>query len=174
MAALQRWALCTSNSRSSTVTLMSIESTDTYRSNFYVLTTCSPHNFDLVKSYGADYVVDYNSSTSITDLLAHAETNKSTMGPLTLCLDTISTEETALCCSKVLKPDQKRDHMSKRMYSAIRPFIPPLPGITTFITLGYSFLGEPGEQMGQKHPASQEDFESAKKFAIVEILRMAP
>ncbi|KAJ5113102.1 alcohol dehydrogenase [Penicillium angulare] len=28
---------------------------------FPIITTCSPHNFDLVKSYGADYVYDYKS-----------------------------------------------------------------------------------------------------------------
>ncbi|TLS21205.1 uncharacterized protein PpBr36_10640 [Pyricularia pennisetigena] len=33
-----------------------------------VVTTCSPHNFDLVKSYGADAVFDYHSPTCAEDI----------------------------------------------------------------------------------------------------------
>ena len=46
------------------------------------------------------------------------------------------------------------------------PFIPDLPGIKKVVALGYSFLGEDWEQMGQHHPASQDDFEAAKRFAM--------
>lgn len=138
-----------------------------YRSNFYVLTTCSPRNFDMVKSYGADYVVDYNSPTAITDLLTQAKENESTMGPLTLCLDCVSKEDTARFCEKVLNPNQEEDNSAGRTYSAILPFTPPLKGITSVTTLGYSFLGEEWEQFGKMNPASPEDFESSKKFAIL-------
>ncbi|KAI8630067.1 putative alcohol dehydrogenase [Xylariaceae sp. FL1651] len=37
-------------------------------SGLTVITTCSPHNFDLVKSFGADAVFDYKSSTCAADI----------------------------------------------------------------------------------------------------------
>ena len=37
-------------------------------SGLNVITTCSPHNFDLVKSLGADAVVDYKSPTCAADI----------------------------------------------------------------------------------------------------------
>ena len=97
----------------------------------------------MVQSYGADYVVDYHSATAISDLQSRARANESTMGPLTLCLDCISTEPTARFCAKVLDRAHSNDDDvggdAKKMYSAIAPFTPELPGITTVVTLGYSF-----------------------------------
>ena len=38
------------------------------RSGLTVLATCSPHNFDLVRSRGADHVFDYHDSVSISEI----------------------------------------------------------------------------------------------------------
>ncbi|CAI4215816.1 unnamed protein product [Parascedosporium putredinis] len=38
---------------------------------YSVVTTCSPHNFDLVKKYGADAVFDYHSPTCAADIKAY-------------------------------------------------------------------------------------------------------
>jgi len=38
------------------------------RSGLTVITTCSPHNFDLVKSLGADFAFDYKSPTCAADI----------------------------------------------------------------------------------------------------------
>jgi NADPH:quinone reductase-like Zn-dependent oxidoreductase len=35
---------------------------------YTLVTTCSPHNFDLVKSYGADAVYDYHSHSALEDI----------------------------------------------------------------------------------------------------------
>ncbi len=74
------------------------------RSNFYVLSTCSSHNVDLVKSSDADFVVDYNAATAVSELQSQVTANEPTMGPLTLYLDAISSKSTARFCSKVLDP----------------------------------------------------------------------
>lgn len=38
------------------------------RSGYNVVSTGSPHDFDLVKAYGADVVFDYNSPTCAADI----------------------------------------------------------------------------------------------------------
>jgi len=42
-------------------------------SGFEVLTTCSPSNFDYVKSLGADKVFDYNSPTCAADIRKYTD-----------------------------------------------------------------------------------------------------
>jgi NADPH:quinone reductase-like Zn-dependent oxidoreductase len=39
-----------------------------FRSGLTVLTTCSPHNFDLVRARGADHVFDYRDPVSISNI----------------------------------------------------------------------------------------------------------
>ncbi len=78
------------------------------RSNFYVLSTCSSHNVDLVKSFDADFVVDYNAATAVSELQPQVTANELTIRSLTLYLDAISSESTARFCSKVLDPPLER------------------------------------------------------------------
>ncbi|KEF58615.1 uncharacterized protein A1O9_06541 [Exophiala aquamarina CBS 119918] len=134
--------------------------------NFTVLTTSAPHNADLVRSYGADFVVDHYSPDAPAELLAIAKKNALALGPLTLCVDNISRADSAAFCAKVLAP-QDETQQSDVLYSVLTPLTPPLPGITTLPTVGYSFLGEEYEFMGQVVPASTEDFERARRFAVV-------
>lgn len=35
---------------------------------YKVVATCNPHNFELVKSYGADAVYDYHSASALNDI----------------------------------------------------------------------------------------------------------
>lgn len=85
---------------------------------------------------------------------------------MTLCVDNISREDSAAFCAKILTP-QGETHQSNILYSVLTPLTPALPGITTLPTVGYSFLGEAYEFMGQVYPASTEDFERARRFAAV-------
>lgn len=61
-----------------------------------VITTCSPHNFELARSYGADAVFDYTSPTCAADIRAR------TRNSLRLVLDCITTPETTLLCYAAL------------------------------------------------------------------------
>ncbi|KAF2165037.1 hypothetical protein M409DRAFT_67348 [Zasmidium cellare ATCC 36951] len=122
-------------------------------SNYEVITTCSPQNFELCKSFGAAHIFDYHDPETpkkILDLVGDS---------LNLCVDCISTEETGAFCAKVLAPKAK--------YSA--SLVPQCPreDVEMFSTPGFSFMGEPWEQFGVMNPASMEDFEYSKGFAIL-------
>ena len=56
------------------------------------ITTCSPHNFDLVKSYGAEAVFDYNSPTCAEDIRAYTNNH------LQYAVDCITSESTIKIC----------------------------------------------------------------------------
>ncbi|PWY81893.1 GroES-like protein [Aspergillus heteromorphus CBS 117.55] len=56
------------------------------------LTTCSPANFDLVRSYGAEMVYDYRSPTCAQDILADTDNN------LELALDPMTEAKTQRLC----------------------------------------------------------------------------
>lgn len=60
-----------------------------------VVTTCSPHSSDLVKSYGADAVYDYRSSTAVKDITQ-------AYSGITRALDCISTGSSTQFCADVL------------------------------------------------------------------------
>ncbi|KAB8238569.1 zinc-binding alcohol dehydrogenase family protein [Aspergillus alliaceus] len=68
-------------------------------SGYKVLTTCSPHNFDLVKRLGADAVFDYKDPNSA------AEIRKYTDNKLKLVLDTISLEASAKYCDQAISTE---------------------------------------------------------------------
>lgn len=66
------------------------------RCNLTVITTCSPRNFDLVKSYGADVVFDYKSPTCGADIRAH------TGNALDYALDCITEESSMKICYQAI------------------------------------------------------------------------
>lgn len=138
-----------------------------------VLSTSSPHNDSLVRSYGADVVVDHNSPSSATDLVT-------THGPIDWCVDTIGTPPTAEFCSTVLlggndqqqqqtDSSQPRQTTPKKIYSVLTPLTPePLPGdIATARTLGYAFLDEAYELLGQTFARDRAAFERSRDFMAV-------
>ena len=119
--------------------------------NFNIIATCSPRNFDLVRSYGAAHVFDYKNDCSIDGI------KELVQGELKLCVDCISTQGSAEYCASVLAPEA--------VYSSIGLARSPRSDITTHQTMGYSFLGEEWEQMGQSHPPCQDDFEFSMEFS---------
>lgn len=140
----------------------------------FVLSTASPKSHDLVKSYGADVVIDYHSPNATAELTAIADKNRHSLSSLDWCVDNISLPDTAAFCAQVLAPSSPSGADAttekagqEKLYSVLTPLTPDMPGVQTVRTLGYSFLGEEYEFMGQRMPASREDFESAKHFAIV-------
>lgn len=122
---------------------------------YKVLTTCSSHNSDFVKSLGADAVYDYN------DPECGKKINKDTNDSLQLIWDTICVDSSAKICAEALSSKPKG-----AKYGTILPM--KLPGrekdAETMFTFMYTIFNEPFEKSGRETPAMPEDFEFAKKF----------
>ncbi|RMZ90995.1 hypothetical protein DV736_g1773, partial [Chaetothyriales sp. CBS 134916] len=97
-------------------------------SGYKVVTTCSPRNFDLAKSFGADEVVDYKDPEAVEKV------KKIVGGQVKYVWDTISDQQTADFCGKVIAPGGK--------LGAIRSEVPKREDITITCTLGYTAIGE--------------------------------
>jgi NADPH:quinone reductase-like Zn-dependent oxidoreductase len=115
-----------------------------------VFATASPHNFDLVKSLGADEVFDYKDSE------CGAKIRKATDDNLKYVFDTISEGPSPAICAAALSSKGGK-------YSPLLP-VESLPGrddIKSKWTLAYTMFGE---DFSDSFPASQEDWEFGKKF----------
>ncbi|OCT48175.1 Protein TOXD [Cladophialophora carrionii] len=119
---------------------------------YTVLTTCSPRNFDYVKSLGAAEVFDYN------DKEAAAKIRQLTDDKLNLAWDTISEKDSARFCADALSTG------SGGRYGSILPVSCPRDDVESVSTLMYTIFGEPFKFGPQEFPAVDEDFEYAKKF----------
>jgi NADPH:quinone reductase-like Zn-dependent oxidoreductase len=73
------------------------------------ITVCSPHNFDLAKSYGATAVFDYKQPSCIEDIWKH------TRNSLKYVLDCVSEPETMEFCYKCFGRTGGK-------YSALEPY----------------------------------------------------
>ncbi|KAJ9615267.1 hypothetical protein H2200_001342 [Cladophialophora chaetospira] len=120
---------------------------------YRVITTCSPRNFDLVKSLGAEEAFDYNDSEAATKIKDY------TKGDLKYIWDTISLEPTAKLSAEVLS--------SGGIYGAILTVKFPRDDAKTTHSLGYTAVGEPIEKGGMKRENNEGDFEFAKKWIQV-------
>lgn len=121
-----------------------------------VIATASAHNFDLVKSLGADEVFDYTSSTCAGDIKNY------TKGELTLAFDCISKGSSTQICVEAL---------SDR--GGIYTTLLPVPGdkvkaindkVENKSTLAYTAIGEAFQFGPQQFPAIPPHFDFAKKF----------
>jgi NADPH:quinone reductase-like Zn-dependent oxidoreductase len=120
-------------------------------SGYTVLTTCSPRNFDLVESLGADAVFDYSDPKSA------AEIRRCTNNNLKLVLDTISTKETAKFCDDAISTNGGE-------YTALLNIGIERENVNDRWTLGYTAVGEDftfGPQLWAANPGHKE---FAEKF----------
>lgn len=133
-------------------------------SGYKVVSTSSPHNFDLVKTYGADVVFDYNSPTCAADI------RELTDNKLYYVFDIVSETASAKICTDALSSNSTA---RKPIYSALLPQLIELPrdDVENTFTFAYTFAGEGYTGGPFVLPPSAEDFEFSKKFArIVEKL----
>ncbi|KAK2739934.1 hypothetical protein FQN55_009108 [Onygenales sp. PD_40] len=120
-------------------------------SNFEIITTCSPANFALVKTLGADHVFDYNDPTSPSAIRTLAG------GSLSLCIDCFSQQTSYQFCSSVLK--QGATHVT------ISPVQNDRADLDFKFCMGVLYFNAPFALQEQTLEAPQEAFESAVEFA---------
>lgn len=123
-------------------------------SGYKVLTTCSPHNFDFVKSLGADAVYDYRDSE------CGKKINKDTNNSLKLIWDTISLEASAKICAEALSSDS----IDTRYGSILPVKLPGRTDVPSKFTFMYTIFNDAFTKAGRETPSVPEDFEFAKKF----------
>ncbi|KAK5048622.1 hypothetical protein LTR84_005713 [Exophiala bonariae] len=121
------------------------------------ITTCSPHNFDLLQSLGA-VTFDYNDPECVEKIKKH------TNNKLRYAWDTISTDRTAKLCADVLIPGGS--------YGAILKIEAPRPDLKFTRSLGYTAMGEPVEKPNVSLPAQPKHLEFMGKWvqAVEELL----
>jgi NADPH:quinone reductase-like Zn-dependent oxidoreductase len=127
------------------------------RAGYAVLTTCSPRNFDLCKSRGAEAVFDY------TDAKCGEKIHQYTQGQLKLVFDTIGSEDGVNICMDALSKDPNHD----KRYGTLLFNDVPRKDVKKSFTVLVTFAGEAFSKFGRYFPASQDNFEFAKKFTAL-------
>ncbi|KAK2041393.1 zinc-binding dehydrogenase family oxidoreductase [Colletotrichum somersetense] len=123
------------------------------------IATCSPHNFDLVKSYGASAVFDYHRRPDDEDS-PEAAIKRHTRGSLRYVLDCISEPDTMQFCYRCLGRASGR-------YTALEPFPAFLAEtrkhtVTADWVLGPTLLGKP---LGWPEPFARAGDPKDREFA---------
>jgi NADPH:quinone reductase-like Zn-dependent oxidoreductase len=111
-----------------------------------VIATASRKNFDLVKSYGADIVVNYHDSE-----VCAREIIEATSGKLDIVVDCVGIDSTVDICDKVLA--------SRGQYFVLTPSTSKRDDVTTTFNPGQDLIGEPyiiGGQTITIPPATEE------------------
>ena len=117
-----------------------------------VITTCSPHNFELVRSRGADYVFDYNSPTAVDDV------QRAAGGNLKHILDCVAEGGSSEFCFKVMGPAGGK-------YSSL--LFPPSDGrkdIQVSMVMAYNAYGSDYHKFGMDFPSDPETYLFASMF----------
>ncbi|KAG7137213.1 Protein TOXD like protein [Verticillium longisporum] len=124
-------------------------------SGLTVVTTASPHNFDYVKSLGADAVFDYKSPTLVDDIRAY------TNGQLRHAWDCQSTNESALLAARCLADEG--GHIATLLPVSRSKVAEVNDKIKVELSLYYTIFGEEYTYFGTQ-PAVKENYEFGKTF----------
>lgn len=118
-----------------------------------MITTCRPHNFNLVKSYGADEVFDYN------DPACGEMIRRFTSDGITHVLDTISEGSSARICADAMSTQGGR-------YTSILRIEFPRADCKTDLVMAYSAFGEEYKMGpdGALQAAKPDDYEYSAMF----------
>lgn len=116
-----------------------------------IIATCSPHNFDLARSRGADVVLDYKQPDIVARIKDAANDN------LKHALDCISNAETAQICSNSISP-------AGGMVSYLLGIQHERKDVKVGHTFGYTVTGEYFTIRDREWPANAEDLEFGKRF----------
>jgi NADPH:quinone reductase-like Zn-dependent oxidoreductase len=128
---------------------------------YRVVTTCSPHNFDLVKSYGAFTVYDYHSPSALSEIkLAYPDISRA--------FDGISLTESINFCSSIV---EKAPGGGKVVVLLDPRKAGTKPNVEIIWTVAYTLFGLPfevlkpvGRYLGLAWGEKPEDREALVKF----------
>ncbi|KAF2756499.1 GroES-like protein [Pseudovirgaria hyperparasitica] len=127
-------------------------------SGLEVIATCSPHNFDMVRSLGADAVFDYKSPSCGADI------NAFTSNSLLYAFDCISEGTSLAICAAALSTSSPGGNGITPKYGVLLP-VPedkfPRDDVKPVLTLGYSAFGE-------KYRFRGADFEEKGDYVWIE------
>lgn len=128
-------------------------------SGLTVLATASPHNFDYLKSLGADAVFDYQTPAEELARDIKAQTNNN----LTLAWDCSPTPESTRMSALAMSDSQPG------IYGALLPVNDEAvkavnPQVLGGFTMGYTVFGEAFTRGGREYPAKPEDKEFGTAF----------
>lgn len=119
-----------------------------------VITTASPHSFDLVKSYGADRVFDYRSATAVKDITT-------AFPDITYAVDCISKGSSTMFCAKVLQ------NKGGKVATLLDPGQSKTPGVEYDTVMLYRVFGREFAYLppiGPRFPVSPKDREALARF----------
>ncbi|KAF8709703.1 NADPH quinone reductase, partial [Rhizoctonia solani] len=122
-------------------------------SGYKVVTTTSPKNFDLLKSLGADIVINYRDADIIEQI------QKATENSLKLAFDTVGETDTQIICVKSLAPTPDGARPGKVMVSLIpnEDAKALRKDVIVLNTVIYTAFGRSFELAKIQFPASPED-----------------
>jgi NADPH:quinone reductase-like Zn-dependent oxidoreductase len=126
-------------------------------SRLTVVATASPHNFEYLKSLGADAVFDYKSPTCAADI------KKYTGNKLRYAWD--CTESGIETCAAAMSDEEPGVYgaINAVKGETLKATNPKVEGPR--ITLAYDTFGEPYNWLGTDRPAMPDELEFAAKFA---------
>ncbi|KAK3687629.1 chaperonin 10-like protein [Podospora appendiculata] len=124
-----------------------------------VAATCSPSNFEYLRSLGADAVFDYRSPTALADIKAWSAAQAA---PLTRAWDCIASAYSARLCAGALSDAEPGLYRSLlRVDPAVVTAVNAQ--VDTAFTFAYTMIGEAFDK-GFTVPARPEDFEFGKMW----------
>lgn len=126
-------------------------------SGLKVLTTASPHNFDFLKSLGADAVFDYSSPTVADDIRNY------TNGALTVAYGCHGSNGSSALCARCLS-DAEGGRIHAVLPAKDEEIKAINPKVETSFTAAYSIVGEGYNAWRRTVAPALEDFEYARTF----------
>ncbi|KAF2428041.1 putative zinc-binding oxidoreductase ToxD [Tothia fuscella] len=124
-------------------------------SGLEVITTCSPRNFEYVKSLGADLTFDYSSPDVGKKIREH------TNNKLLYAYDTIGENSSPQICADALS-SERQPNGEKPQYCVILRTELPRDDVDQHQTFGSTAIGEAFEKAGGKFEGNKEHFEHSK------------
>lgn len=137
-------------------------------SGYQVIATCSPHNFPLVRSCGADFIYDYHLPTTLSEI-------KTKHPSIEIAFDGVSLLESARFCADVVAPSREEEREEGKKGKVVLLLTTTKPAkregvefihvlMYTLFGLSFAFLKPIGPYIGLGYEAMPEDRKALVRF----------